>query len=302
VRFRAGATLLAELEPGDFVLILLSGAAQVSVSGGGRERRELGRLGPGDACGEVSVLSRDLRSATVVALEEVEALRLERGEFLDLIGRRPAIAAYFTRLLAERLAANDAALDAILAESDKTEAVMAGLAGQVSATVPGRSGVRRAWRELVVAGGRELPLLSLLSFLGTLAAVRGLVDLSGARGETLFVMLRSFYTLGMAMVFASTATSLVRYRPKLQRAVAMVFGAGFALLLNELSVFLAFDVFWLDMTTPDPTQVLDVEVLYRRTESLWALALMAGLLLALAFTRRFLHRLVLLAMARLRGA
>jgi hypothetical protein len=54
------------------------------------------------------------------------------------------------------------------------------------------------------------------------------------------------------------------------------------------------------MTTPDPTRVLDVEALYRRSESGWALALMTGLLLGLSFARRFLRRLVLLAVARLR--
>ena len=78
-------------------------------------------------------------------------------------------------------------------------------------------------------------------------------------------------------------------------------GAGFALILNELSVFLAFDTFYLDMTQRDPGMIFDVEKLYHRTESEWAVALALAVLLMLTFLYRFFRRSLFVVRARLRG-
>jgi hypothetical protein len=81
-----------------------------------------------------------------------------------------------------------------------------------------------------------------------------------------------------------------------------VLGAGFALILNELSVFLAFDTFYLDMTTRDPAMAFNVEALYRRSESGRAVALMVAALLMLTYVRHFLQRSAFVLLSRLRAS
>src|SRR5207245_888050 len=146
------------------------------------------------------------------------------------------------------------------------------LTGRMAAVTPTRGSLSRAWRELVVSRARELPFVALLSFLLTLVLIRLLVWAAVAAGAPLFALLRGAYTSGIALVLLSTATALMRFRPGTRRLIAAGCGIGLALIVNELSVFLAFDVFYVDMTTRDPAMVFDVERLYRRSESQWASA------------------------------
>lgn len=293
VRFRAGQTILAELEPGEEMYLLLSGAARVSVLAGPSARRQVGRLGPGDPCGEVSALTQALRSATVVAEGEVLALRLERAGFEELVLNHPQIAVHFARVLAHRLAETDAALEAAMGAAPSS-------AGP-SPLPASHRGLGLAWRELVVARRRELPFLALVSFVAALVLVRGAAWTLQLGGRELFGFLRAAYVSGMALVFASTALSLLRFRQRLQRVLAVGFGAGLALILNELSVFLAFDIFYLDMTRRDPAMVFSVEALYRRSESVWAVALALAALSGLTYLRAFLRRSAYLVAGWLRS-
>src|SRR5205807_9593878 len=110
--------------------------------------------------------------------------------------------------------------------------------------------------------------------------------------------LRGAYVSGIALVFFCTAISLVHFRPRTQRFVAVAFGMGLALILNELSVFLAFDTFYLDMTHPDPDLKLDVETLYRRHESRIGVWLMVAFLAQLTRLRPFHPRAAFLLRPR----
>ena len=304
--FAEGRTILAELEAGDDLYLIVSGRARVAVIAAGGRKKEIGTLGPGDACGEVSVLTRDLRSATVIATEPVYALRLERSDFEHLLASHPTIAVHFARLLATRLQESDAALDAVVAATEWTDDPSAShpalekLESYTPAANPAQATIGRAWRELVISHRRELPFLALAALLAVLFLARVAVGALSLKGDSLFVALRAGYTGGIAMVFVSTAAALLRFRSKVQRALAVVFGAGFALILNGLSVFLAFDTFYLDMTTRDPRMVFSVEKLYERTESEWAIALMVALLVLLTYLRHFLRRSAYVLLGRLR--
>ena len=82
VRFGAGATLIREGEPGlDYHLIT---AGEVEVSQGGRV---VGRVGPGEGVGEIALIRRVPRTATVTAVTAVETLRLDGPAFLEAIAR-----------------------------------------------------------------------------------------------------------------------------------------------------------------------------------------------------------------------
>lgn len=298
-KFQPGESLIAELELGEELYILLDGTARVTIASERGEPKELGSLCAGDACGEISLLSRGLHSATATATTPVVALRLPRPEFERIVSRHPAIAVHFAKEISRRVVEMDRLLDELLSESDATAAAaIHRLSGRTPAVVPARASIRRAWRELVLSRRRELPFFALAAFVVTLLAVR-----LGARwlehlGVGLFAFLRAAYSLGILLVFISTAVALVRFRPRILSIVSIVYGAGFALILNELSVFLAFDIFYLDMTTPDPALILDVEALYRRSESAWAIALMIAFLAQLTFLRGFYRRSLLVIRAR----
>jgi CRP/FNR family transcriptional regulator len=103
-RWSKGSRLVTELEPGAEVFIVLSGEAEVSIEARRGEREVLGKLRPGSAFGEMSSLTGDLRSASVVALDDVEALVVPDAAFDDLRERRPEIAALLVRTLAARIA------------------------------------------------------------------------------------------------------------------------------------------------------------------------------------------------------
>ncbi len=299
VTFAPGRAMVGELEPGDELFVLLEGRARVSVAAGLRESMELGTLGPGDACGELSLVTHELRSATVTAVTTIRALRIDRLDFEQLLRRHPPIAIHFAREVGNRLRDTDLALDGLLERGEAAPEARR-LSGQLAAVAPVPGSFVRAWRELVASHARELPFLALVSFLGTLVAIRLAVWAAAAAGAPLFVLLRTAYTTGFLLVIFSTATALMRFRPSTRRYIAVGCGVGFALIINELSVFLAFDVFYIDMTTRDSSMVFNVEQLYRRSETEWAIALLTLFLIQATYFGRFYRRVAFIVGARLR--
>lgn len=93
VRFRSGAKILTEGQPGATFFVILSGQASVTKKG-----RRLSRLKSGDHFGELALLDGGPRAADVIAESDVLALRLDRSAFLRLVRSDPRVA---TTLLAE---------------------------------------------------------------------------------------------------------------------------------------------------------------------------------------------------------
>ena len=93
--FAAGTALMTEGEPGDRYFVIERGTVAVTVGG-----RELRRQGPGEGCGEIALLRRVPRTATVRALEPVEAWAIDLGTFLAAVGGHAG-----SRALAEEIAA-----------------------------------------------------------------------------------------------------------------------------------------------------------------------------------------------------
>lgn len=300
LRFADGRPLVRELELGESAFVILSGRARVTVEAGQSSPLPLGELRAGATCGELALLTGELRSATVTAAGEVVALRLDRAEFEALLSRHPHIAVHFAREIAERLADSDRALDALLADEAADDAPARRLSGRTAAVTPVPGSLARAFRELVSSRLREPPFLAMLAFLVALVTMRLAAFAFHRAGFDLFQLLRGAYTVGIALVIGSVATSLMRFSPRARRAIALAYGVGFALIFNELSVFLAFDTFYLDMTTRDPALVFSVETLYRRSESQWAVALALFVLVQAAYLRRFYRRSFFIVATRLR--
>ncbi len=100
---KKGQTLLLQGDPGDQLLILLSGNAKVTmVAQNGREIT-LDYADPGTVLGEIAMLNGGGRSASVIALSAGSYLRLTRAAFEAFIERQPGVAWRLLKELARRL-------------------------------------------------------------------------------------------------------------------------------------------------------------------------------------------------------
>ncbi len=292
-QYPSGARLVSELEFGADVFVVLGGKAEVSVEPRQGERQVLGVLEPGGAVGEMSSLTGELRSATVTALGPVQALRIPDRAFDDLLVRRPQVATALLRLLSTRLFDAERAIDELLAP--RGDAPAPALAKQ------GRKGsIARAWKELVQGRGKDLAFLALAGFVVTLLAVRALVFVSFQLELAPRDVLKAAYMTGFLLLIGSACTSLLTFRPGVRRLIAVAYGVACALIVNELGVTLAFDIFYKDIHTPDPNVAFDVERLYRRTAALRAIVIALVVLVQAAYLRRFWRRVGFVLMTRLR--
>jgi CRP/FNR family cyclic AMP-dependent transcriptional regulator len=102
-RFRKGQALFHEGGPSDRVLVLLSGRVKVStVTEQGREI-VLAFRGPGDLLGELSAIDGQPRSASVAAIEPVEALAVTAIDFRAFLSEHPEVALFLLETVSRRL-------------------------------------------------------------------------------------------------------------------------------------------------------------------------------------------------------
>jgi len=100
VAVRAGDTIITEGETGDALFIVVRGTFAVLV---GPDARRLNTIGPGHYVGELALLVDEPRSATIRADTDGEVLRLERPQFMELLGRDAPAARAVATTLAHRL-------------------------------------------------------------------------------------------------------------------------------------------------------------------------------------------------------
>jgi CRP-like cAMP-binding protein len=300
IRSLPGQCLVSELEPGADVYVILQGEAEVSVDARGGERRVLQKLGPGSGFGEMSSLTGELRSATVSAIGEVEALVIADAEFDRLREERPQVALALARELAKRLGTVEATLEDLLTNERPKIVTEVAQAAHATPDKGRRGSIGRAWRELVVGRKQDCAFLTLAAFVMTLLLVRLIVHVAFQLEATPRDLMRTLYVSGFALVAGSACTSLLTFRPSWRRWIAVAYGIGTALILNELGVTLAFDIFYKDIHTADPNVTFDLERLYRRAEPLRAIAIGLVVLVQAAYLRRFYRRAAFVLMTRLR--
>ncbi|MFZ0173738.1 MAG: Crp/Fnr family transcriptional regulator [Acidimicrobiales bacterium] len=174
-----GSVLFRQGDAGDEVFILRTGRVKVCAR---RARREviLAVLDAGALLGELSAVDGSARSATVIALEDVEVDVTPHGEFNELLEEYPRVATELLRLVAGRL--RDTSLRQLefgtmdtlgrLCASLTELAVRYGQADgdETSITTPFNQGELASWsgmsREAVVKGFRQLRSLGWLSIDG----------------------------------------------------------------------------------------------------------------------------------------
>ena len=94
-----GDRIIVEGEAGDAFYIIASGSVEVV-----HDDLRVALLGQGDSFGEIALLSDRPRTATVVALDTVESLRLPRAPFLEAVTGSAHSAGVADTVVAQRLA------------------------------------------------------------------------------------------------------------------------------------------------------------------------------------------------------
>jgi len=144
--FRPGAVLFHSGEQPPGVWIIRNGRVELSV-GSGRRRAVVQLLRPGDVDGDIQLLLEMPLPYTARALSETTCLFLSREDFEQLLATRPGIARRWLSSVAQRLAASQGRILALLGGS---------LAAQAA----------RLLAEEAVDGRVELPQRTLAAMLG----------------------------------------------------------------------------------------------------------------------------------------
>ena len=107
-RFTRGQALLHQGQVPDRVLLLRSGRVKVYSTTTTGKDVVLAVRGPGELVGELSALDDEPRSASIVALDPVEALVLSPADFRGFLAEHPAAALALLGMLSRRLRDADA--------------------------------------------------------------------------------------------------------------------------------------------------------------------------------------------------
>jgi CRP/FNR family transcriptional regulator, cyclic AMP receptor protein len=101
----AGQILFKEGERGNFMYVLMSGTAEITV-----RNRVMETVVAGTIVGEMAIIDDSIRSATVVAKSDCKFLPIERERFVFLVQQKPEFALHVIRVMADRLRKTDAIL------------------------------------------------------------------------------------------------------------------------------------------------------------------------------------------------
>ena len=97
VSFPAGTPLMTQGDPGETFIVIATGEAEVSV-----DDRPIHQVGPGSGVGEIALLRKSPRTATVVATSDVTGYAIDASTFLAAIAG-PAAAAVTERMVEANL-------------------------------------------------------------------------------------------------------------------------------------------------------------------------------------------------------
>lgn len=100
--FSQGQDIVVQGKSGGRFFLILEGRAKVTI--GGRAR---GTLGPGDAFGEISIIDKKPRSATVTAETPIKALAITSWNFLSILQENWPITNKILQQLCARVRENE---------------------------------------------------------------------------------------------------------------------------------------------------------------------------------------------------
>ncbi len=101
--FEANETICKIGDPGDKMYIMISGTVKIVISAEGGEEKVIAHLVGGDYFGEMSLLTGEVRSATVVTTEPSEMFILHKADFDVIIEQYPSITLSMSKIMSQRL-------------------------------------------------------------------------------------------------------------------------------------------------------------------------------------------------------
>lgn len=104
-QFEEGDYLIRQGAPADSMLVLLDGIAQVTLSEPDGGEREIARVGRHAVLGEIGLLTREVRTANVKALQPVRAVVITLADYQKLVGEFPTLNVLISELISQRVGA-----------------------------------------------------------------------------------------------------------------------------------------------------------------------------------------------------
>ena len=102
VEFPKKTQIFHEMDPADFMYVILSGEVEVTLRG-----EPLGAELEGGIIGEMAMINNSTRSATAFTLSKVKAARVNREQFKGIIAENPEFALHLMQVMANRLRVAD---------------------------------------------------------------------------------------------------------------------------------------------------------------------------------------------------
>jgi len=101
--FEGGARIFRRGDPGEALYVIAQGAVEISVDTTTGRRVLLGKLGPGDFFGELSLLDGRERTADAMTTEPTRTVEIDRAALEALFGRHPNAALDVLTVIGKRL-------------------------------------------------------------------------------------------------------------------------------------------------------------------------------------------------------
>jgi small-conductance mechanosensitive channel/CRP-like cAMP-binding protein len=124
--FSAGEVVTRQGSTAHWLYVLTKGKAEVRVAGAAGEEKKVAELEAPGFFGEMALMTGAPREATVVALTDVECLRVDKDDFKEILARRPEMAKEMSTILAQRRVELVAVRDNLDAEAKKRKMVTEG--------------------------------------------------------------------------------------------------------------------------------------------------------------------------------
>jgi len=100
---KRGATIVSKGDPGNSLVVVISGTVKISISSVDGRSAILNLIGPGEIFGEVALLDGLARTADATANTNCEIFVIDRREFIPFVRSQPALAMKIIELLCMRL-------------------------------------------------------------------------------------------------------------------------------------------------------------------------------------------------------
>jgi CRP/FNR family transcriptional regulator, cyclic AMP receptor protein len=121
MRWPAQARIFSQGDAGDSFFVVTHGQVELSMETTTGERRVLGSAGPGEFFGELSLLDSGPRSADAIAVEDSQAVEIDRSDLTELFRLHPSAALDVLSVTGKRLRETNRALLASVGTSPNQE-------------------------------------------------------------------------------------------------------------------------------------------------------------------------------------